>query len=407
MAKQFVWILDAGIDPYLQGSGGISFSYVLPGSQAPDVPESLAGANIVVCLRGVRGDLLFALIRIAQVERFEDGLNAGDYLLTVSPFDSFRCVRSYDEGAESFSTSEFSAVSSGLHEITEKIYEKIKSNVVSQTIVRLKPPSEADMKRLAGLNIGLKSVSAKSAMESVLAKKTLEELWANSNKPKLPPFAHFAYRSIEAQKGEEEANKWIKELSALDPTVKKVGKNADTLGETNDVDINIPTVDLDLKPIDPDRLYARKFIARDTDILDLESMLEKTEHAEKRHQDMLRDIVIYLQETGLTPMQSSSIDLFVKTADKTSTTFEIKTTTKNNVLAQAAKGLFQLGCYAKAMKQEGFESNSLVLVMEDIFSDKLNAYVYDVLKNFGICVLFYDGEKSWPDKLPGLIEKLE
>src|SRR5690606_38223543 len=114
---------------------------------------------------------------------------------------------------------------------------------------------------------------------------------------------------------------------------------------------------------------------------------------------------IRLKSIGITPLQSSSIDLFLATENAQSI-FELKTTTQENILGQAAKGAFQLGCYKAALGSAEHIKSHLVLVMEATGIAELDSYASEILSTFGIRSLFYNVGKPWPDRLKGLEEFL-
>jgi len=121
-------------------------------------------------------------------------------------------------------------------------------------------------------------------------------------------------------------------------------------------------VDIDFEPIDPERIYARKFSAIER-LCDIEASISKTEDAEQRHQMILQDICRYFLRIGITPQQSSSIDLAFQ-KDNQFVIFEIKTTTPENLGQQAGKGSFQLALYSHGMAISGLAVARRILILE-------------------------------------------
>ena len=387
---------------HLKETGGVSAAYILPKLYAPAEPTELAGGRIWIVLRGVRGDALFAHIYIEIVEQFEDGINAGDFLLTTNFAKSYRCSISYDSGIVNFPIRETTSFSSGIREVEENFFEALSTQVGRAVAIKLQKPSAIGLSKINVAHFQRDIViKPEKVMEAATENLSLEEIWAGV-KPTLPPFANFVYHAILSAYGEVIANSLIDNLSHLDPTVIRTATSAnmDAVGMRG-VRYTKPVVDIRLFPVEPDRIYARKFIARCKNTIELADIVEKSEHAEKRHQDMLRDIVTRLKSLGFFPLQSSSIDLVVRTTDSF-TLFELKTTISRNIMAQAAKGIFQLGCYQIALMDEWHNPGKLVLIMEATGANELESYVFDVLSTFGICSLFYDIDKPWPNRLQGL-----
>lgn len=387
---------------HLSGNGGVSSAYVVPQARILENEESLAGNYLLLVLRGARGDVAFSSLFVRKVEQFEDGLNKGDILLTVDPSKSFRFVRTYDSGSAILASEKTNALSLGVHQIPDEMFDGIIEEVRKSIVVKLQFPPANMLASVTeqGASI-VNDVTVKKMIGAFTSRFSLEEVWSSGVPPKLPPFGNFSYHKIKNILEKSIADDASTLLKALDPTVvveKEVGLNAQRKSNANKLE---PVIDLNLQPIDPEHVYARKFVAGARTVMDLTDSLEKTEHAEKRHQDMLRDIVLQLKKMGHSPMQSSSIDLFVGT-DNQCVTFELKTSTPLNILSQSAKGIFQLGCYNMALSELGYSQNKLVLVLEKTSEPQLDDYVSQVLSFFGIVSLFYDITKAWPSRLNNL-----
>lgn len=387
--NKFVWILEAPMFHHLASNGGISSAYVVPQARVLEHSAVLAGSYILIVLRGSRGDSAFAALFVRKVEQFEDGLNKGDTLITVDPFKSFRFVKSYDGTASAMSTSEeTAALPLGVQKISDVVFDWMIQKVRKSIVVKLQTPPAAMLEMVTEqASAKMSEASVKKMVGAFTSRFSLEEIWSAGSKPKLPPFANFAYRKLENLFGKEVAASALPLLSKADPTVIIDGEEtAPRRTESTGGGLE-PVIDVNLQPIDPERVYARKFVAGAQTQINLADSLEKTEHAEKRHQDMLRDIVVRLKNLGHSPMQSSSIDLFLK-AEERCVTFELKTSNVSNILSQTAKGIFQLGCYQIALAELGYQKNKLVLVLEKTSEGSLDIYVSQVLKSFGIEPIF-------------------
>ncbi|MDH5509370.1 MAG: hypothetical protein OEZ32_03345 [Nitrospinota bacterium] len=388
---------------HLKGSGGVSAAYILPKAHVPKNPSDLAGSRVWMVLRGFRGDVLFASIYVDVIERFEDGLNQGDLLLTVDPARSYRCASSYTSAVSSFHCEKTSLLPMGMSEANDSLYEELTEQAGAKVQVKLQMPPKS---MLGDILVPSSKGSNRALSERILAATTrrlsLEEVWASGQNPKLPPFANFAYRRFVSMRGEEAAREMLTFFIEADPMIHKFIQPS-VKGRPAAQRSSRPVVDVNLRPVDPDKIYARRFIARSRDLFDIADAMDKTEHAEKRHQDMLRDIATRLKKLDFEPLQSSSIDLLVET-NRGYAMFELKTTTPKNILGQAAKGVFQLGCYKAALADQGYQDNKISLIIETTLFLEIDSYVSQIVESFGVTPLFYDGKKPWPRRVDGLME---
>lgn len=174
------------------------------------------------------------------------------------------------------------------------------------------------------------------------------------------------------------------------------GREREKLGRHH----NTPSVDTEFSEIEPGKIFAREFVSIDSKLGNLEEALKKTEHAEKIHQAMLKDISEFLIANGITPYESNSIDLLYKSRDKLNV-FEIKSSNVDNILSQSSKGAFQLACYLNELSKDYDNLNSR-LVLHVTESPELQKYAVEALLRLGIEVLFYDPSRSWPNRIQGL-----
>jgi hypothetical protein len=405
--KSYVWTIDSTLAPHLRGSGGVSPSYVMPRALMSESPESIAGARLWVVLRSPRRSFLFGKLHVDVVELFEDGMNAGDFCLTVDLSKSFVCSRKIDVSVDSFKTFFTSGRGTALLEADEETDARMIDIVERNVTIKLQEFPKALLKKIEDVSIkGDVSSKARALISATTAALCLDELWGSGGKPKMPPFANFAYRWLTEYCPEEASQDMRKVLSDLDPANVARMKREPSIDKKLCEKKSVPSIDVQLSPIDPDKIFARRFVAKDPFGFDYVEAIEKTEHAEKRHQDMLREIVSRLRSVGLNPMQSSSIDLFLQFQEK-SLVFELKTATLNNLTSQCAKGLFQLGCYGDALNDNGYENIHPALIIESTGQPELDAYAAKIIASFDVTAFFYYPEKSWPQKVSAKNETLE
>jgi hypothetical protein len=154
-----------------------------------------------------------------------------------------------------------------------------------------------------------------------------------------------------------------------------------------------PRVDLLFTLVRPTSIFARTFLAASRD-RDLDKELGKTQLAEERHQDILREISESMIKLGIDPYESESIDLMA-TIDGTPYIFEIKSATPENFVVQAAKGIFQLLLYSVAMEKEGCPPIS-VLILEKSGTPAEAQLIFDVSKKAGVRLLLFVLGMTWP-----------
>jgi hypothetical protein len=169
--------------------------------------------------------------------------------------------------------------------------------------------------------------------------------------------------------------------------------------------VKLPIVDIEFEPIIVEKISSRKFHAIDYNY-DVDSIMVKTEDAEKRHQEILKDICKYLINCKIQPMQSSSIDLAVRKNFEYHI-FEIKTTNKKNIISQVAKGIFQLALYSEALINAGKKCSKRTLVFETERDPLIETFIKNAAKSLNIDVMYYFSNNNWPNKLSPIIKIAE
>jgi hypothetical protein len=396
--KHFVWVLESHIGPYLRRKNGVSSNYVLPQDHTAIDVRDLAGASIWMILRGKNGDVIFAMINVSSIERFEDGHNVGDYLLSTDLTKSFRCIHDYLSAGKAFFQEYTSGYDLGLRQIEKSLQNQLCDHVSRQLTVKFQEPQEYLLKKSpAFLQRGAMETQARKAIASIVSDYILEDLWAAKRGVYFPPFANLAFYKASKELGGEQARGLAPFLIRFDPF------NAGSNERPGHQESYIPSVDTEFRPIDPETIYARKFVAASESAISPGEIMEKTERAEKYHQDMLRDIAIRLRSIGLMPQQSSSIDLFVEIGGFCIIS-EIKTSSIVNIFNQSAKGCFQLGAYNYAVQNIGFKIQGTCLILQNIPDDLLKQHYSLIISSLGIRAFFYDSQISWPQRLPGFVE---
>ncbi len=382
------------------GKNGISSSYIIPHGQMNGQEGGLCRKRLWIVLRGAE-DRCVAVAFIKGVERFREGYHQNDFLVSCDTTMSFRTSTSFED-AKPYALDDFRDKGLGIHEAPEKAVIKLKSAISKTVQVKLAAPADATLKRtnFDVLPKGSKRL-AKAALSQITQALPLDQVWASGTGDKLGPFSNFAARLLSLHGCDtRQASSFLKANDPLSLLTEATDNATPSTPECSGRALE-RSVDLDFTKIDPETIYAREFILSEDFLADLEGALSKTEAAEKLHQDMLRDISSYLKENGVSPYESASIDLMITLKDQTRI-FEIKSSTPANIVAQAAKGAFQMACYINAMAAD-FEPLDAALILHRIEDENIEKFVHDALDRLNVKYLTYDPQKKWPERVCGLL----
>lgn len=397
--SDLVWVLDSWKDTFF-GSTGISGSYIIPKNEVYFEPESLAGRRLWVVLRG-KEDRLLLLIKVKKVERIIDGYYSGDYLISPDMTGSFKLVSDY-VGAVRYATMYTRASKLGVSELSQESTVALTLLVKGSIQTKLLPPDKYSLSKVDFQLVpsnGRRLVQ--SAIWAVVSQLTLEQVWANGTGIKLGAFSNYACALLTGKMGTTLSPEIVEDFKAFDP-VSVIFVEPKSQAEQREYrhNYNAPSVDSEFSEIEPGKIYAREFVSADSKLMNLEEALKKTEHAEKIHQAMLKDISEYLIKNGIKPYESSSIDLLYVSRKKLYV-FEIKSSNIDNILSQSSKGAFQLACYLNELSKD-YDNLNARLVLHVTQSPALQKYAVEALLRLGIEVLFYDPDKGWPNRVHGL-----
>ena len=394
--SDLVWILadDKGSS---FGSAGVSGSYIIPRNEVNFAPESLAGRRLWVVLRGYE-DRLLLLVKIKKVERIINGYYSGDYWISPEMTGSLKLVSGF-AGAARYSTKSTRHSKFGVSELSQESSDALALLVKGSIQTKLLPP---DKRSLSKVDFQLLPSNgrrlAQSALRAVVSHLTLEQVWANVTGVRFGAFSNYACALLTEKIDTKLSPSIVDYLKHFDPVSVMFTEEKTVAAPAQNH--SAPSVDTEFSEIEPGKIYAREFVSVDSKLKNLEEALNKTEHAEKIHQAMLKDISEYLISNGVTPYESSSIDLLYK-AKKKLNVFEIKSSNVDNILYQSAKGAFQLACYLNELGKDYDDLNAR-LVLHVTESPELQKYVVEALRRLDIEVLFYDPSKPWPHRIQGL-----
>lgn len=158
-------------------------------------------------------------------------------------------------------------------------------------------------------------------------------------------------------------------------------------------------IDCMLRTFTEDDLVAREMIWNPDNFGEdkFKAGLLKTNLAECRHQEILRQLISQISSKGIVPLGSSSIDLAIEFDDIA--IFEIKSTTIANYKDQAFKGCNQLNEYAFNLSKKSNKNIVKFLILEMPSEAEVDAkYVSEICKLMNVIVIDFNFEKDWPDR---------
>jgi hypothetical protein len=399
MDKYIVWIISADHN-YALKKPGISATYIIPSEMMRGKERSLVHSGTWLVIRGKR-DNLSGYIRPSRIERFTDDYHKGDYLLHVNLTSSFRINSTNNPSCDSFSE-EFKPFPTGISEIDDRLHTRLSNFSLSLIQIKFNPPSRSSISQMKLGSISKRKEGlAKSALSSVIQNFSLENIWGSGLGTKLNPFANFAHSLLADRFNTAIATECVVYLQAFDPLNALKESNEQQALTESISSTTERTVDIEFTEIEPESIYAREFIASDR-VFNLEDALAKTEIAEKLHQDMLRDVSTYLKSRGIVPYETSSIDLMIREGDHLKI-YEIKSTTEDNIVAQSARGSFQLAYYGEALLKE-YGAIRSTLIIHKISNSDIEDICIRTLRRLSINCVIYDPSCDWPNRVVGLVE---
>ena len=200
---------------------------------------------------------------------------------------------------------------------------------------------------------------------------------------------------------------WSPYLSLAVAVLETLSLPGDT--EIREAAISIPHsnrmgFDFDFSRIDAQEVKARTFSAIATSPNAAE-VLAKLQTAESRHQEILRDLAIFITSSSLVPEQSNSIDLLIETVDKI-IICEIKSSSHSNTGIQCRKAIAQLVEYKYFMSTITSKTVLPVLIIEEVGNSILLDTYKNIMDSVGIRLCSYHRDIQWPSRCCGFVELL-
>ena len=409
MSRFFAWIISESMAEFVSTDNGLSPSYALPVAELPNANE-IVGAYVYIIIRTHKSDFAFARVSIDSIECCEDeNGNVAGHLLNIDLALSCRLIRSCrDINAGDYRLNGLADFPIGLSPIPDNLASdtdyKIKSNV-RQLINRFSPQQYNRIN--PPINHCCATFADKIILSEISSRFAISEIWGSMRANN--PIANLGIEYLKLHPTFVTSGNVVDVISRLSqmPVLPNDASLAQTPSEpvytTGIGEVQpLPEVDISLRPITPNNVRIRKFIARKITI-NVDEMLQKTESAEKRHQEMLKDIATYLLDEGERVFQSESIDMAIK-QESGLLVFELKSINESNAFSQVAKGFFQLMYYADALSQCGVIVAGKGLIVESNMTDQMSALFSRILSNAGIELYLYDRDRPWPLRVsPNLV----
>ena len=413
MSRFFVWLVQESAIETLGPNGGVSPCYALP-DNSQDYAHILPNAYVYVIVRSNKGDYVFARLVVDMVEQLQDESgNPLGHLLSVNTEKSLRFIKSVDEiHADEYKAMDVFAQFNhyGLFPANDFEIDALDgllcknmpwswSNFTNRELSRIDPPVSGCSGRVA----------SRILIREIASKFSVSELWGSTKERN--PLANLAAEYLRAHpefitEGNSEAV--IDELSRMPLLPINDFKDAAGVEEHS---ASLPGeilshVDVAFTPIIPGDVRSRIFVAGKTSPSP-EEAARKTEAAEKRHQEMLKDIASHYLECGYRPYQTTSIDMAIRMAAGIDI-FELKSISINNAISQIAKGCFQLLYYSDSLAQVDIAVAGRGLIAEAHMPKEAIIALSRILGKVGITLHLYDANEPWPRRLmPGLIPEQE
>ena len=400
--SDFLWVIPR--DKALSlGEIGVSSSYIIPRSIVGDNLDDLVDGFIWVVLRG-DSDRLVLVIKVQEIECILDGYYKHDFLvrpnlkLSLKIGSTFTSIASYEISFLPFAEHVITKITSA---VVEKLIILLTKNI---TVRLISPTNNAFSNFLVELPSKNQAVLTRVVGENAVSHFNFIDIWSDGKSKKFStaPYASMAKAYIEKNFPSVNLLQFEDVLLGADPFVGLVSRDL-KFGDPASIFIesaNPPQVDIIFKLIDPNNIFARKFTAKKNPANNHFNQIKKTEAAEQKHQDILRDVSRFLITEGVQPFHSNSVDLAYK-SNGCLYIFEIKTSNCLNMISQASKAAFQLAYYKNSLSLD-YESITYSLLIEDSGSENLNSFIFETMKTLGMSTFIYREGLNWPSRVSGL-----
>jgi hypothetical protein len=386
-----VWIINFNNKKFQFSKKGVSSSYYIAALNSIALSE-VVGSYTLIIIRNINRDFLFKLLFIDKIEEIVDEKFPKGFILTPNLLKSFRIIQDVTRN-ESFVTDIFKDFTNGLSRLPFPRFREAFDFVLSKKTIRFKRPQKRELINIENLaSVTNPSIFAIKLFREIIKSYNYEDIWGSKDIDN--PFLNI---SIENIKNIPSLN--YKEIYYF---LNKLANGIINIDDDNIINFDY-IIDLNFEDINTKKIITRKFRAIQG-YIDIGETLIKTEDAERRHQDILRDISEYLISIGFIPKQTNSIDIALL-GNQNNFIFEIKSISEKNILTQTSKGIIQLALYSQFMLNAGYMNVEKILILENQSDNvKINSLIIDSLKSIGVSILLYDNDKKWPNRLSPIFD---
>jgi len=373
------------------------FQLILSDSQLSQLDAGqIAGANLFI-LAFIRNKLkIVAFLNIESVLQYDDKYGAAGYLLESNKIRTFRVCRLTDlEFAPYINT--YSPLDNCVHLLDPKDAENIFQTIISSSVTSLvgvEKKIRDEISEHINYSKSARSV-AKELIHTVVRLVPLNKAKKLPSDKNISSFASLACQCVRDNVSLLKQDAIIEEICKIDPLYFQDLVSEASVGQE---------VDTIFTPLDPATIRPRIFLANGR-MLNPEEQLRKTQMAEVRHQEIVKQLAQYLISIGLHPLETRSIDLAVRLGNVL-TICEIKSANAENIQNQMDKGVIQLLRYSTAINAEESAPCCALLIVENCpdFGNFIQGK--NMLARLGYSLMVYNDKRSWPDRIDGLSEFL-
>lgn len=393
--KHFLWIVP---HRFLSDAKTFSFEIVVPKNYMKVDCATLPGSKVWIASAIGKKALIFANLVVKDVEIFvESGIRDGDFLLVGDVRHSTWVLPKTGNDNIRWKIDPFpEKANDGLcridGEVSERLERTLRENIPLRTSI---PDSVLDKFPEATL---FRNKISHMTEQWLALHRTIP--YANSFKYYKHPARWSPYTSMTLLQTLRSNPDWKEEeiRNILDDLESQDFGQGEIAGLT--------LADLDFREIVPEHIRARRYAARAQPLDKMETIVQKTEISEARHQTILKSTVEYLLKLGYTPMESRSVDLAV-VGPKGWIILEIKSSNPDNLLRQGESGFMQALRYEIAVRRNGGELAGTGVIIENTENTSEFEYLKLLGERIGLKALIYDGAKDWPNRVYGLHDFIE
>lgn len=398
--RNFFWVL--GPDLVRQLPRGISAQYLLPRNLVKSaIDNSVEFRIFLVERRGL--NRLIAVLHIDSFVEVSEGENKGDYILFCDQLKSFRIFSNQDDAAayQIKITAIPDSVDIGFYESSDFDLVQIIGDISNSSEVRFSAPDSPYFSRFniqisAARSRTLESL-AKEAIRQIVSNMSLSDIWSQSGQFYKRPISSFAFELIKSGLVLADEAKIKDILFANDPFNLFLASDFEVQRHNKN-----RRFDAIFEPIIPEEIEYKKYSPGNNSNLNALQIAQKTENANARHQDILKEICAFLIRSSVQPFESNSVDLMFSVKDMVKIV-EVKSANAENFFSQASGGALQLAHYAQSLSNE-FTDIEVLLVIEKISDQEHMSQVLSALSYLGVSTLVYDAEKPVPERYSRLLE---